>query len=156
MTFLPACKRALRSPLLVSGFLALATALSGPGCADNHIGRPCEIGVDKSMIDPTKVTINPAALECPSRLCLLPAQNGATTGNVAGLCTAECSSNDDCSDGEKGTQSSTNTRCLTGFSCRVLLPPLASNALSCHALCVCNDFLSPDDLAMSIKPAGCN
>jgi hypothetical protein len=160
MTCLSACKRALWSPLSVPVFLvlsclALVTTVSVTGCADNHIGRPCEIGVDKSAIDPTKATVNPAALECPSRLCLLPAQNGAPTMNVQGLCSAECSSNDDCSDGEKGTQSASNTRCVGGFSCRVVFPPLSSVGLSCKSLCVCNDFLSAEDKANPTKPKGC-
>jgi hypothetical protein len=155
MTFLPSSTLISRSRVLILGSLTLMTAAVVSGCADNHVGRPCDIGVPKQQIDSTKVTVNPAALECPSRICLLPAQDSAPVNNIAGLCTVECSSDDDCSDGEKGSNTPGNTRCLSGFVCRTLLPRLSTNGLGCKPLCVCKDFLSTADSRAGTLPDSC-
>lgn len=155
MTFSPASTVRLPSRLLILGLLSVAIVAVAPGCADNHVGRPCDIGVPMNQIDPTKVTVNPAALECPSRICLLPAVGGAPVMNVGGLCTLECSSDDDCADGETGKAGPNNVRCTSGFVCRTLLPNLSTNGLACKPLCVCKDFLSSADALKSTPPAGC-
>lgn len=155
MTFSPSSTVRLPSSVLILGLLGISIVAVGPGCADNHVGRPCALGVPKDQIDPMKVTINPAALECPSRICLLPAVGAAPVQDIAGLCTVECSSDDDCADGEKGKAGPGNVRCTSGFVCRTLLPPLATNPLQCKPLCVCKDFLSSADAMKNNKPNGC-
>ena len=59
-------------------------------------------------------------------------------GNL-GLCTAECSSDDDC---DKVPESP----CQTGFTCGV---PVTVGPFCCKKLCICKDYLvvPPGDLA---------
>jgi hypothetical protein len=150
MTSLPSSSRLVfalrRAPLLA---LLAGTSLLA-ACEDKHIGRPCDIGVDM-ITDPKVATVNPAALECPSRLCLLPAQDKTTMTKA--FCTDECGSDDDCSDGERRGSKPGDTRCVSKFVCRRVIPQLESNPLSCKPVCVCNDFLLQDD--PNVKPKSC-
>src|SRR4051812_23984071 len=61
--------------------LAAFVLLTGAGCPDKHIGRLCSIpsdgGVDGEPL--THASINPLALECPSRICIKPAQMANTS-----------------------------------------------------------------------------
>jgi hypothetical protein len=123
-------------PRLFSGFapIALATAIAGllatTGCEDKHIGRACDLTVDAGATGTgSSAIVNSEAVECPTRICLLPAADKTTT--VGPLCTADCSSDDDCSDGE-------STHCKTGFTC---MRPTTVGDFCCRALCVCKDFL---------------
>lgn len=154
MTSLPSSSRFLPLVRRVSMLAVLAGASFLGACEDKHIGRPCEIGVQMNA-DPTIATVNPAALECPSRICLLPAQERSLPSPPTGaLCTDECSSDDDCSDGESRNKNDPNDkRCLTGFKCRRVIPNLESNPLSCKRVCVCYDFLNPND--KDTKPPSC-
>lgn len=130
--------------LSLAGFAVLG-ALAGlgvAGCADKHIGRKCVISsTADGGTDPNFVAVNSLALECPSRICILPAQE-KTSGGTGPLCTDACSSDDDCSDGEKRTGTAAeDPRCATGFACRVIIPKLKDVPLSCEKICVCKDFL---------------
>jgi len=118
------------------------------GCTDNHIGRKCDVLVAMNP-DPTSAIVNPQALECPSRLCLWPAQE--LTTDTGPFCTAECESDDDCSPSEERGSDPTDKRCKTGFQCRRLIPGLASNpgGISCKRICVCKDFINS-----MMKPTG--
>lgn len=150
MTFLPSWIRACRSPLLMSGLFSLAGLLASSGCSETHVGRPCSLGT--ATVDATRATYNTPALECPSRICLQPANLGS--GDTGAVCTAECSSDDDCSDGEKRGSGADDKRCKLGFSCRALFGPLKTTSLACKPLCVCKDFLAdPNEPAK--KPDGC-
>ena len=146
----PSWSRSTRS-VISAAPLALAL-LFFAGCPEKHIGRPCDLGTD-NVPDPTTITINPQALECPSRICILPTQ-GLTT-DTKPFCTDSCSNDDDCSDGEKRGSSPEDRRCNTGFACRTVIPKLANNPLSCKPVCVCKDFLSTNDATMSTKPPSC-
>lgn len=120
------------------GALALAMFALGGGCEDKHVGRPCELGTTPTGGSSGQVAILASpALECPSRICLLPVnEKGATTGP---LCTAACESNDDCSDGETGDSSNpADLRCKTGFACTW---PTTVGDFRCQRLCVCRDFV---------------
>src|SRR5207244_7154213 len=102
------------APLLL---LAVAGSFS---CENKHIGRLCELGVDGGGT--TTATID-VGLECPSRICLLPNQEigppPPPTLATTALCTADCSSDDDCSDAELRDKSmSGDTRCIRGFVCK--------------------------------------
>jgi hypothetical protein len=142
MTSLPSSSRVRFALRRVSLFVVLAGATFLSACEDKHIGRPCEIGVDM-IADPKVATVNPAALECPSRICLLPAQDRTldATNPTGAFCTDECSGDDDCADGETRGKRADDTRCKEGFVCRRVIPKLESNPLSCKPVCVCRDFL---------------
>lgn len=150
MTSLPSSSRLVLALRRVSLLAVLAGASVLTSCEDKHIGRPCDIGVDM-IADPKVATVNPSALECPSRLCLLPAQDRTTMTKA--FCTDECGSDDDCADGERRGGKAGDTRCKEGFVCRRVVPDLASNPLSCKPVCVCKDFLLVDDPAT--KPPSC-
>jgi hypothetical protein len=127
--------------------LALVLTLAA-GCADKHIGRPCDLGAvspDGGTTTGTTATIYSGALECPSRICLQPANE---TNSLAGpMCTDTCSSDGDC-DGE-------NTGgCKTGFKCLI---ETTVGPLCCHRLCVCKDFVDLTNVAVdqSSKQTSC-
>ena len=96
------------------GLLALALTLFGLGgaCEDKHVGRPCELGtVPLGGTSGQIAAVSSPALECPSRICLLPgaekdprsaAQTAAGVSGTGATCTADCEENADCEDGEKG------------------------------------------------------
>jgi hypothetical protein len=139
------------------GLVALAAliALGVAGCPEKHIGRRCTISNDGGTADgtmPTELSVNPLALECPSRICIKPAQQ--LTTDTQALCTDECSGDDDCADGEKrDPKDPTDKRCQTGFVCRTLIPDLANVPFSCKKICACKDFLLSSSTDM--KPASC-
>jgi hypothetical protein len=147
MTFFSSLSRPIQL-LRLAPFLVGATLLLS-ACEDKHIGRLCDIAVDM-ITNPKLVTVNPQALECPSRVCILPAKDKTT--NTEALCTDECGSDDDCADGERG-KGMADTLCDEGFVCRTILPNLENNPLRCKPVCVCKDFLVTGD--MSVKPPSC-
>jgi hypothetical protein len=110
----------------------------GAGCEDKHIGRPCDLGVQNpdAGSSGTTATITSPALECPSRICLLPAAT-KNPGGTGPLCTAECDSNEDCEDGETGGQGS--ALCKTGFVC---MWPTTVGGFCCRKMCACRDFVT--------------
>lgn len=141
----------------VTAFAALALLAFG-GCDDKHIGRPCCLGdvcpppADAAAPSPTNVSVNSEALECPSRVCLLPNQEVTTT--TGPFCTDNCSSDDDCADGEKKVDGvDSDHRCSQGFVCRVVIPNLMNVAKACQKVCTCKDFLQ--NPANTTAPMGC-
>jgi hypothetical protein len=141
----------------ITAFTALAL-LALAGCDDKHIGRPCCLGAvcpppaDAAAPSPTNVSVNSEALECPSRVCILPNKQGANV-DTGPFCTDNCSSDDDCADGEKRDPSDpTDKRCQGGFVCRVVVPNLMNVAKSCQKVCTCKDFLSNSSPTV---PMGC-
>ena len=138
------------------GLAALTTLLLlvAVGCADKHIGRRCIISNDGGAADmgPTYFSVNPLALECPSRICIKPAQLAGT--DTQALCTDECSSDDDCAGGEtRDTKDSEDRRCRSSFACRYAIPNLDGVPLACKRVCVCKDFFDPK--SKDTKPEGC-
>jgi hypothetical protein len=137
--------------------LALALAMLGLGgaCEDKHIGRLCDPGIATGMGGTSGGaaigTVASPALECPSRICIVP---GGDTGNSLGtgaLCTASCESNDDC-EGENGPMGNTEDKhCETGFVC---MWPTTVGSFACQKLCVCRDFVSPSAPGIT-KPSVC-
>jgi hypothetical protein len=122
---------------LVVSFVVSFVGLVSSGCEDKHIGRRCDLtisGAGGEMAGAVSATINSQAVECPSRLCLQPAQEQPTT--VGPLCTAECGSDDDCSDGQMGAPGS--GLCEHGFKCAI---PTTVGDFCCKKMCVCKDFL---------------
>lgn len=147
MTFLSPLSRSFRLPLrwlrVIPLFAVMAAALALSACEDKHIGRPCDLGVELTPEQMKVITINPQALECPSRLCILPAQDLST--DTKAFCTDECGSDDDCVDGEKRGAATSDKRCKGGFSCRAIIPKLDGVPLSCKRVCACKDFFLTDD-----------
>src|SRR5581483_1232277 len=83
------------------GLLVVALALGSVACENKHIGRTCGLSVDPDAGVGSGLTATlDVALECPSRICILPAQESGPVTTTS-LCTADCSSDDDCSDGER-------------------------------------------------------
>ena len=138
--------------------LVASAALGAVGCEDKHIGRMCDVGMGAGGASGTEAQFNNQALECPSRVCILPVAAGSLVNVPGALCTATCESDDDCSDAEirpKGTNDPLDKRCNTSFKCRRILPGLSTNPLACKRLCVCADFLPENDDSIG-DPAGCN
>jgi len=114
--------------------LAAICALAGAiGCDQDLVGRRCFIGTDAGS-DLETVVASPS-LDCSSRTCLhVPADEGAAApagARPADMCTAECSSDDDC-------HRIAGSPCLGGFTCTV---PVVVGPFCCRHLCVCRDFL---------------
>ena len=137
MRFLPS--RSHGSALFVSLFVV--AVLGGASCENKHIGRPCLLSVDPDAgtTGGTTATID-IGLECPSRICMLPAREAFQGPPLTtSLCTADCTSDDDCADGELRNASDPNdTRCQTGFACKVAE---TVGDFCCRRLCVCKDFV---------------
>lgn len=146
------------------GLAALALVLFGMGgaCQDLHVGRPCELGtMPLGGTSGQIATVASPALECPSRICLLPgaekdprsaAQMAANVSGTGPLCTADCQENGDCADGEKGNANNAeDKRCRGGFVCGY---PTTVGAFACKRLCVCTDFVNP--MTITKKPSVCN
>jgi hypothetical protein len=127
---------AMRGYFLVA-LSALALGLGG-GCEDKHIGRPCNTNVADAGISGGRVAIlTSPSLECPSRICLqaAPAGNGETGDEQTAegaMCTAGCSTDDDCSDSDPGTL------CKKDFICTW---PTTTGSFCCQKMCVCHDFV---------------
>jgi len=142
--------RFLRATFFLPAALLLM-AVVATGCTDNHIGRACEVipGAETQPPPTTTGLINSAALECPSRICVLPAAQrpGQTTGPT---CSAECSSDSDCDNSEMATKGdNTDRRCQGSYYCRV-----ATNlgGFACRKLCLCSDFINIPEVPGPCKP----
>ena len=134
MRILPSRSRRVSS----FGLLVIVLAAGGISCENKHVGRPCQLSVppDPSTTGSTTTTID-VGLECPSRICLLPTRETINQNPLTGsMCTADCSSDDDCADGE-GRSASNPTGCVGGFTCKVAE---TVGDFCCRRLCVCKDF----------------
>jgi hypothetical protein len=119
--------------------LVLGLSLAAQGCEDNLVGRICDLGQTPK---PGEVVIASPSLDCVSRTCLrvpqtvvpLPEGSQYPEGNQ-GLCTAECSSDDEC---DRVPESP----CKSGFTCGVAN---SVGTLCCKKVCICKDyFLVPE------------
>jgi hypothetical protein len=121
--------------LLVVGVIS-----GGMTCEDEHVGRPCELGTTPMGGSTGQIaTLSSPALECPSRICLLPRSDTGNPQGTGPLCTAACETSEDCADGETGPKNDPNDgRCENGFVC---MWPTTVSAFRCQKLCVCRDFV---------------
>lgn len=128
-----------------------ALALATSGCEDKHIGRPCDLSAVDAGVSGTgnTATINSQAVECPSRICIYPAADKVAP--VGPLCTADCSSDDDCEDGETSDDMTTK-RCKTGFVCMV---PTTVGPFCCRRMCVCKDLIDTTGNTYQQTPESC-
>ena len=139
--------------ILLTSVLALGLGFVS-ACSDNPVGRKCFIGdvteqADAGMGNNGQAIVASPALECPSRQCLRVPQD---TGKIppegseyADLCTAECSSADDC---DKVPESP----CVTGFTCAVAVQ---TGPFCCRKMCICKDYLLIPDEGIP-TPAACD
>ena len=148
---LPSISPTARSFALLA--LALLMFALGGACEDKHIGRTCELGVmPMGGSSGSIATISSPALECPSRICLLPGAETANAQNTGPLCTAGCESNDDCQDGETGPKNNPDDHhCENGFVC--MWPTLVGD-FACQRFCVCRDFVVEPPGGFKPPPAG--
>jgi hypothetical protein len=130
---------ARRQAPLAFAFAVIFAALGLSGCENKHIGRQCELGPGGSVDGGMGATaiISSPALECPARICILPGAEKDPHG-TGPLCTASCSTDDDCADAE-GTSATDlgSPLCKTGFFCAV---PTTVGPFCCQKMCICRDF----------------
>src|SRR5882724_7452980 len=133
-------------------FAISVLGLVSSGCEDKHIGRVCDLDTATvaTSMSGTNATFNGQAVECPTRICVLPsAQGGATT--TTSLCTAGCSSDDDCSDGET-TSDQNGKQCKKGFACLIAS---TVGPFCCEHVCVCKDFVDTTQPGFNKTPVSC-
>ena len=146
----PSISRTARSFALAA--LALTMFAMAGACEDKHIGRVCELGTTPTGGSSGQITIiSSPALECPSRICILPGDmKGTDTGP---LCTASCEENADCEDGETGPAGNPDDHhCETGFAC--VWQGNVGN-FPCQRFCMCRDFVY-EPMGGFAKPADCH
>lgn len=135
----------------LTGVLAFCGVMILAGCVDNQIGRPCNnLGKDPQ----SGVTfVNPAP-DCPTRLCMVtPAIAKVKSGTTCtaadcstrhetvslSMCTAECSSDDDCATADDYKVAE---RCPSRkFACAVPSVLPGSDNFCCKKMCMCADDL---------------
>jgi len=108
-------------------FVAFLLLFAGTGCPSSpaSVGTSCDLGVSTAGAD--GVIISGPALECAGGLCL-------QVGSGPALCSAECGSDDDCSNAAAASTSG----CRGGFACTTAS---AVGVYACRRLCVCRDSL---------------
>jgi hypothetical protein len=118
---------------------ALITAL---GCGGEPVGRICDIGDNGAGLNDN--VVGSPSLDCVSRTCLRV--TGTTELSATqGLCTAECSADDDC-------EQVPESPCEGGFTCMI---PVVVGDFCCKKLCVCRDYIViPTDGEIPV-PAAC-
>jgi hypothetical protein len=104
------------------------------GCIREPVGAVCDLGT--TIPSTSELVIASPSLDCITRTCLrvplqqeLPPGSSFPSGN-SGLCTAECTSDDDC-EGVPGSP------CTGGFACSV---PVTVGPFCCRKVCVCRDY----------------
>lgn len=132
--------------LLLTALIA-SFAVNTAGCADNPVGRICDLGVEDP--NPNESVVASPSLDCQSRTCLkvplnreLPEGSRYPLGNK-GLCTAECDSDDDC---DRVPESP----CKTGFACAV---PVVVGPFCCRKMCICKDYIVIPDGGVPLPEA---
>lgn len=142
MRFKP-LSRGLLGAVLLAGATVFTSA-----CTDLGVGRKCLPPGDVSAVQ-----ISTPALECMSRLCYLQGdENGTVTRSV---CTARCTTDEDCKDGLVGNEPGL---CGSSFVCGVATSVGgAENNLSCEGICICKDDLKFKDSTSgnACCPTGC-
>lgn len=129
--------------LMTLGVLVLGWGTAG--CEDKHIGRPCVTNADAGTVGASGgqvAIISSPNLQCPSRICLLPADESMATTPAyhdGAFCTYSCNTDDDCSDAEIGDKSqSDDKRCKSNFICTIAT---TTGPFCCQKYCVCHDFV---------------
>jgi hypothetical protein len=136
--------------VLVLSIAAPAALVSS--CADNPVGRICDLGTATPQAD--EAVVASPSLDCVSRTCLrvplgreLPPGSSFPTGN-SGLCTAECTADSDC---DRVPESP----CITGFTCGIP-DGIAVGDFCCRKFCICKDYIVIPDSGHLGVPMGCD
>jgi hypothetical protein len=134
--------------LLLAALVLLASVVTG--CTDSPVGRKCDIG--EQTPNPLDVVVASQSLDCVSRTCLryppkraLPPGSDPPETNI-GLCTAECSSSDDC---DRVPESP----CVLGFTCGVAV---TAGPYCCRKFCICKDYVVLPASGELDVPKGCD
>ena len=123
----------------------------GAACTANPVGRICDLGT--ALPEPSEVVVASPSLDCVSRTCLREPQNNPSPppgsmnpSGTNGLCTAECSSPDDC---ERVPESP----CKGGFTCGVAV---TVGPFCCKKFCICKDYIVLPDNGIPTEPKACD
>src|SRR5687767_8888155 len=138
----------MRRSLVVLLSLSLLVVLGA--CEENPVGRICDLG--EAIPGSEESVVASPSLDCQTRTCLkvpltrspLPENSRYPEGNL-GLCTGECSSDEEC---DRVPESP----CQTGFTCAV---PTVVGPFCCKKLCVCRDYIVIPDGGLD-EPAACD
>ena len=132
--------------------VSLWLAAIGAGCSDNAVGRICDLGTGTPQVG--EVVVASPSLDCVSRTCLrVPLSRELPPGSEypeknRGLCTQECSTDDDC---ERVPESP----CITGFTCGI--PPGSTvGPYCCKKLCICKDYIVIPESGKLDTPIECD
>ena len=135
-----------RQVVVLAGLFAVALS----GCLGEPVGRICDLGTQSPAA--TEVVVASPSLDCVSRTCLrvplskeLPPGSSFPAGNN-GLCTAECSADDDC---ERVPESP----CITGFACGVAV---TVGPFCCRKFCICKDYVVIPESGTLTTPKACD
>lgn len=119
-------------------------------CGGEPVGRLCDLG--GTAPQPSEVVVASPSLDCITRTCLryppnkeLPPGSNAPSG-TNGLCTAECSSDDDC-------VRVPESPCITGFTCGVAVQV---GPYCCKKICICKDYVQIPESGELATPAACD
>ena len=136
-----------RSHVVLLGTLLCAVLAA---CTGEPVGRICDLGSEAPAA--TEVVVASPSLDCVSRTCLrvplsreLPPGSAFPAGNN-GLCTAECSSDDDC---DRVPESP----CITGFTCGVAV---TVGPFCCRKFCICKDYVVVPESGKLSTPKACD
>jgi hypothetical protein len=119
-------------------------------CGGDPVGRICDLGTQ--LPEPSEVVVASPSLDCVTRTCLrVPLSRelppGSTYPNgTNGLCTAECTSDDDC---DRVPESP----CITGFTCGIAV---TVGPFCCKKFCICKDYVDIPDSGKLSTPAACD
>jgi len=123
----------------------------GAACTANPVGRICDLGT--ALPEPSEVVVASPSLDCVSRTCLRvpesnpnPPAGSIYPGGTNGLCTAVCSSADDC---ERVPESP----CKSGFTCGVAV---TVGPFCCKRFCICKDYIVLPDNGVPTEPMACD
>jgi hypothetical protein len=130
----------------------LSIAALAIGCTDNPVGRKCDLGAATPQVN--DVVVASPSLDCVSRTCLkvpqsrdLPPGSDPLAANT-GLCTAECTSDDEC---DRVPESP----CITGFTCGIP-DGVTVGDFCCRKFCICKDYIVIPDSGHLGVPKGCD
>ncbi len=134
-----------RRHVLIVWVVALAA------CTGNPVGRLCDLGTN--MPDPSEVVVASPSLDCVTRECLkvpltnpTPPKGTMYPSGTNGLCTATCTSNDDC---DRVPESP----CISGFTCGVAV---TVGPFCCKKLCICKDYIQIPETGHLATPMACD
>jgi hypothetical protein len=126
----------------------MSIAALSASCADNPVGRICDIGTATPQA--TDIVVASPSLDCVSRTCLRvpslrPSPPSQPPGGNNGLCTAECSADSDC---DRVPESP----CTTGFTCGIAV---TVGPFCCRKFCICKDYIVVPESGELATPKAC-